>query len=625
MTTIAPNPLFAREFRARWRDRRAWLLLLALTLGLALLAHTIFSNSNFDSASGAVWTGRNYVQMTASSRAALAGRQLFGALAIGNVVAWLLVAPILAATPIARERERGLLESLQLSHLSPLSQIAARYGAALGFLLVLQGAIAPVYAIVLWLGGVSPAELGRAALLIAATAWSGVALGTWISARAYRPSSALFSALATVILWSIAAFIATAGVGGPPPYDWWYWPATAVFWTHPLVLVFVLTDSSGQIGPLFVPPFGLDVETWVVWCSALWSVASLGLLAASTRAVARQLPPPSWEASAPVEWWRRSLQRRQNSAAETLPPRKRVGRRVEGALVAELPFEKLARFSDPLLAREVQSRFRLRRGGAAVTLGRLLLVGAGVSVWMWAVYALTDRTGRGVGVVVAGVLYFLWVLGAFSVAALSSSSFARERESGTWEGLKLSLLAPLHIARVKWMSPLITFAYYAAPLWILLPFGVNWNAPNNPYTDVGVMSMLLGIGVVACSLGTICILGLVISWRAKAPSAALGWTLGAGALALIIVPVAREVFGFDRWLFGGMAYSSEIRQDSLWALTQYWHPVVALGAVFDRPGLASNDPRWTAFWVQLAIFAGSVGVGLWYLQRQMRRENQRGA
>ena len=533
---------------------------------------------------------------------------------------------------------------LQLSRLSPRSQIAARYGAALAFLLVLQGAIAPVYAIVFWLGGVSLGELGRAFLLIAATAWSGVALGIWISARAHRPSSALYSALGTVVVWAIAALIAAAGTGGPPPHDWWYWPAMAVFWTHPLVLVFILTDSGGQIGPLLVPPFGLEVEQWVLWCCALWSAVSLVFLGISTRLVARALAPPSWEASAPVEWWRRSLQRRASAtapnagaaapnasatssellASSELPARqrtgKRIGHRVEGALVAELPFEKLARFSDPLLAREVHSRFRLRRGGAAVMLGRLLLVGAGVSVWMWAIYSLTDRTLR--GSVAAGVLYFLWVLGALSVAALSSSSFARERESGTWEGLKLSLLTPLHIARVKWMSPLITFAYYAAPLWILLPFGLNWSSARDHNAGVGALSLSLGIGVVACSLGTICMAGLVISWRSKQPSSALGWTLGLGLVALLVVPVARSVFGFDRWFFG--SYGHEIHDNGLWAVLSYWHPLEALGAVFERHGPSSFDARWQAFWIQLAIFVGSVGGGLWWLQRAMRRENERG-
>ena len=309
MSVLAPNPLFAREFRARWRDRRAWVLLLVLALALALLAHTMFSQSSISNQSGMVWTRTGYVQMTASSRAALAGRQLFGALAIGNVVAWMLVAPILASTPIARERERGLLESLQLSRLSPLSQIAARYGAALLFLLVLQGAIAPIYAIVFWLGGVSPAELGRAALLIAATAWSGVALGLWISARSYRPSGALYSALATVIVWTIAALIAASGANGPTS-DWWHWPAAGLFWTHPLALIGLLTDSTGQFAPFLAPPFGLELMEWVLWCCAIWSAATLLLLALSTRLVARSLAPPSWEASAPIEWWRRSLQKR---------------------------------------------------------------------------------------------------------------------------------------------------------------------------------------------------------------------------------------------------------------------------------------------------------------------------
>ena len=256
-----------------------------------------------------------------------------------------------------------------------------------------------------------------------------------------------------------------------------------------------------------------------------------------------------------------------------------------------------------------------------VILGRLLFVGAGVSVWMWAVYALTDRVGR--GSVTEGVLYFLWGLGALSVAALASSSFARERESGTWEGLRLSLLTPLHIARVKWASPLITFFYYAAPLWILLPFGVSWRAGG---VGIGVVSMLLGIGAVACSLGTICVWGLVISWRAKAPSSALGWTLGLGALTLVVAPIARSLLGLDAFDLGSLSNASEWSANPLGAPFAYWHPVAALMAIFEqRDGATPFAGRWLAFWVQVAIFVGSVGGGLWWLQRAMQRENQRDA
>lgn len=620
--TIAPNPIFAREFRARWRDRRAWWLLLVLALGLSLLAHTIFSNSVSNSQDGAVWNGVRYVQMTTSSRAAWAGRQLFGALAIGNVIAWLLVAPILAATPIARERERGLLESLQLSHLSPLSQIAARTGAALAFLLFLQGAIAPIYGVVFWLGGVSPAELARAFLVIASTAWSGVALGTWISARSHRPSSALFSALGAVVVWTLVTAFALGGIGGTT--DWWYWPAMSVFWTHPLPLILFLTDSSGQFSRFIAPPFGLDLEVWVLWCCAFWSVVSPILLAFATRLVARPLAPPSWEANPLIERWRASLRSRQ-SAAPNAPMRRRAGQRVEGALMADLPLERLARFSDPLLAREVRSRFRLRRGSWTVMLGRLGLFGAGMCVWMWAVYSLFDPPTRGEVAVV--LLYVLWGLGALAIGALASSSFARERESGTWEGLKLSLLSPLHIARVKWLSPLITFFYYAAPLWILLPFSAHLGAaPRVRYGGLELVPLLLGAGVVACSLGTICMMALVISWRAKAPSAALGWTLGVGALLFIIVPIARAVSGFDYWFYltfraGTHPYdpSNYMLQD----LLKFWHPIVALDTILSNYGSLSTAIRWRAFWVQLAICALSVSAGVWWLQRAMRRENKR--
>ena len=629
------NPLFAREFRARWRDQRAWFLLLGLVFALALLAYILFRDASWNS-NGPFWNGRRYVQLTPSARSAFAGRQLFAALSLGNLVAWLLVAPLLAATPIARERERGLLESLQLSRLSPLSQIAARFGAALLFLLVLQGAILPIYGLVFWLGGVSPGELGRAALLIASTALGGVALGTWISARSPRPAGALFSALGTVVLWALMIPVALIAISELPLG--WQWPANIVLWTHPLPQIFALTDTSGQVGRAFFPPFDLDLEEWMNWCFAGWALATLVLLIIARRLVARELPPSSWgpQASAPVEWWRRSLLRRQTRAAERdaerQKQRRRVGHRVEGALMADLPFEKLVRFSDPLLAREVRSRFRLRRGNWMILLGRFALLAVGVAVWMWAVYALLDAPSR--ASVGDALIYVLWGLGTLSIGALAASSFVRERESGTWEGLKLSLIEPPHITRVKWLSPLISFFYYSAPLWMLLPFSMGWRGG----AGVEPLRLLLALGILVCALGTVCILGLVISWRAKTPTAALGWTLGLAALALIGVPIVRAVSGFDDWLvrtfYGISIYSNDSAPTSEGAanlqwLVSLWHPVSALSYALSpqtRTGYQLTPPTlapWVALAFQAAICVVAVGVGFWWLARAMRRENER--
>ena len=332
------NPLFARELRARWRDPRSWLLALVLALVLSGLAYTSFlTGTTRPEESRPVWNGTTYIYKTPVispvARAARAGRELFQTLALGNLAAWMLIAPLTAATPIARERERGLLESLQLSQMSARSQIAARYGATVTFLLWLQALIAPIYAAVFWLGGVAPWEFGLAGALISASALGGVALGLWISSRAPRPSGALFVALATIIVWTLAAVIAAIGAFTLTA-GWWFWPASALFWTHPLPLLYLITDASGQTSSYALPPLGLDLNDCVWWDCALWTLLSALFLVLATRHVARALPAPLWgnRASAPVRWWRASLQTRQAQARQPLGHGSvRLGRRARGA------------------------------------------------------------------------------------------------------------------------------------------------------------------------------------------------------------------------------------------------------------------------------------------------------
>ena len=630
------NPLFARELRARWRDRRAWWLLLALALALSLLANGMF-RSGVSRAPEQVAVRRangiysyRTVQITDSARAARSGRELFMALALGNMVAWLLVAPLLTATPIARERERGLLESLQLSHLTPASQIVGRAGAALIFLLLLQLAVTPVYAIISWLGGVSPGEFVLAGSIISLTAIGGIGVGTWISARTHRPSSALFSALGFVILWTLALYPAAIGAFSPVASRWVY-PGTFVFWSHPLPLIWAVTDTTGEISRLVPTPFDWELQQFVIVLCATWAAISIGLLVLAGRLIRKPLPPSSWgsRASAPVESWRRSINKRQSRASNAAT----ASRRIENTLVADVPIDKFVRFKNPLLEREVRSRFRLRRGGWLLMLGRTLLFLAGLGICGYAIFSLSDNINR--EDVPAALLYFLWVTGALAVGALASSSFARERESGTWEALKLSLLTPLEIVRAKWLSPLWAVLIYSLPLWLIVPFGVSFRDKLGMDADV----MVLSAGIVALSLGTISMIGLLVSWRAKQPNIALGWVLGIGLFLFAGVPILRESTDIDlevtRVLYGvsvkaqpwdRAASGAERKAVNFQYLSSFWHPITALNYVQNEGARGSSSLESSAaLQVQLAVFLLVVGGGGWYLKRAIARDREQGA
>ena len=518
------NPILALELRARWRNNRSFLLLLGVALALGLV--TVFIYDRALAQSSPLDYANNAISLPVAgtfrdnARLGDVGRQLFVALAHVNIAAWLLIAAASAATGIARERERGLLESLQLSRISAPKQIAARFGANLLLLGALQLVLLPIYAVAFVMRGISPAEIAQAFFLVFWASISGTALGLWFSARSHRPTSALFGALGAIALfssyigWDTGAG-ASFGLGSVATHEWFDL-------LHPTALFMVLSNPNFRwpisIGEALLI-FG--VVHFVVDAALLWS---------ATRNVNRNLAPASWgQRSLFVE----KLRARHAEA----PPRSARGQKASGALLADLPLDRFVRFSDPLLAREVKARFRLRRAGVWLSLVRGGLFLLAVTVWLWEVFWLFDVPSRN-QMAPYGLMAMLFV-GSLVLAVLSATSWTREREGGTWEALKLSLLTPRQILRAKWLSPLVSFAYYSAPLWILLPIGALF---------VNAVSFVEGAFIVAAWLGLSVALGLWMSWRVKNGAASIAWTVGILATLLIGLPVLDDVAGVSDML-----------------------------------------------------------------------------
>ena len=520
------NPILALELRARWRNNRSFLLLLGVSLALGLVTIFIYDRAVAQS------NPANYAPPAIpvfgtvplpiagafqdNARLSDVGRKIFIALAHVNIAAWLLIAAASAATGIARERERGLLESLQLSHISARSQIAARFAANLLLLGALQLVLLPIYFVAFIMRGISPAEIAQAFFVVFWASISGTALGLWFSARAHRPTGALFGALGAIALFSLyigwdtgAGFSIVSG-GALSAHQW-------LDLLHPSVLFMALSN------PNFLWPTSIGVTLLIF--GAIHFAVDAALLWSATRNVNRNLAPASWgQKSIFVEW----LRARQAAT----PPRSARGQKASGALLADLPLDRFVGFSDPLLAREVKSRFRLRRAGLGLSLVRGALFLLAVTVWLWEIFWLFDVQSRA-DMAPYGLMALLFV-GSLVLAVLSATSWTREREGGTWESLKLSLLTPRQILRAKWLSPLVSFAYYSAPLWILLPIGALF---------VSVWAFIEGAFIVAAWLGLAVALGLWMSWRVKNGAASIAWTVGILATILIGLPLLDDVAG----------------------------------------------------------------------------------
>lgn len=530
------NPILSREIRLRWRDNRSFLLLFVLCGALSIVL-------------GIVWNGKSDVISSSQansqvlSQLAGAGRELFNALTIGQCISWFLMAPALTASSIALERERGLLESLWLSQLHPRALIWGRLGSTLAFVFSLQIALVPLLAICLLLGGVAPSEIFLSLGLGMTTAFCGAAIGLWSSARSHRPAAALSLAFGFLLLWSVGAYGADellsfgAWVVGKSGFTL---RATIENFTflirlsHPLFLIHLLAS-----GATYVPPGVRSLFTIEGFCElgAIFQigVASL-LLFNATRRAARPLPQAGWAARNPIfEKWRKNrmahLAERKRLQREK-QERARLHHHVEGALLAELPIDKLVNFKNPLLRREVRARFRLRRVGLVASLARLAIVLAATSFWLGIGFMLTDQLAR----LQAGdaLLMVLLGVGALAIAVMAARSFTGEREAGTWEGLRLSLMPAWEIATAKWLSPLVTCLYYGAPLLVLLPFCVAWSGK----TGIAPRAMVLSVLVVISGLLTICAFGLWVSRRSRSTPVATVWTLG----VLLVVGVGAPAF-----------------------------------------------------------------------------------
>jgi ABC-type transport system involved in multi-copper enzyme maturation permease subunit len=191
------NPIVGREFRSRWRERRAFGLVLGysavLSLAMLWLCHELLR------------LPEQTAQLSTSPQRT--GYAIFIGLSWMQTLGWMLLAPALTATTIAGEREQGLLESLQLAPLSPLQIAWGKLASALLFALLLWLCALPISAVCFMLGGVSPGQYFMSSLIQLVTAVTGAMVGLYFSAWSHRAGAALRKTFAALIVWSIGSML----------------------------------------------------------------------------------------------------------------------------------------------------------------------------------------------------------------------------------------------------------------------------------------------------------------------------------------------------------------------------------------------------------------------------------
>lgn len=208
-------PVLTRDLRGRMRGARAFVVMFVYVATLCGLAAFYMV--------AALWTPVT-AGIASPYRPAVTveppGRELLLALAWVQLALIAVLAPALTCGAIAGECERRTLELLALTTISSASIIIGKLLAALCYLGLLILCAAPVFALTVMLGGVSPLEIVVVDLMAADVALLLGALGLLASAlvqRTYVATALAYggmAALALGLLGALASGYMLIGMGG---------------------------------------------------------------------------------------------------------------------------------------------------------------------------------------------------------------------------------------------------------------------------------------------------------------------------------------------------------------------------------------------------------------------------
>lgn len=587
------NPVFKRELRARWRRPAAFLILFFYAVPLALGMALVYNDKTPGSFQETIATDTYdayaanaapvpYGEMprhfnSVGDQLAVIGRDLFFGLAILQVSVWLLIAASTAAPAIAAERERGLLEALQMASLPARRVVMGKWFSTLSFMTLLFLVPLPITAICFYFGGFTPLDFAHVCLTIALTAFFASALGLYFSSRRHRPAVALRDTFLFLALWTGAAALnsmqpsffhslplplkrtfAIAELAHPTfamvhldeRQSELLWPVRTMEDEEdlqppfaPLLLPTTPTPARAVIAPTWTPPYAAlkGERAWTANVAALGALTLL-FFALAVRGATRPLPDPVF---ARRDWAARWKTRFEPKSKDE---KQRLSHHAGRALFGEIPLLSRRSFDNPVFGRELRGKTRLRGAPWWIWIIRLLLVLGPLSV-----YAMT------LGDVVGGVdkqmpwqrfSYLGLALLNLYAAVVGAGAFTREHEGGTWEGLKLTLLQPGQILHGKLWPLLTATGLLSLPLWpgFWLCFGRQETSSFYSGTDINYAQInftwwhfVMVLAVLFASAFVTGAASLFISWLCRRTPLAIGLSLLCG-LFFVNMPVP---FGSD--------------------------------------------------------------------------------
>lgn len=421
------NPIIRRELLELLRTPKAAAAQVSLAVICGLLVLLRWPESGVSDLSGA---------------RSLQVLRVFG---YGLLAGILFLVPAFPASTIVRERNKGTLALLLNSPMTPSSIYFGKLGGVLGFTAILLFVTVPAAAACYALGGSSTS--GGVGLLYVVLAVATVQISTialWVSARAASPDTALRMTYALVLALATLPLVPhwmTQGDTGPL--------ADVTGWLRCLSPVPAVMEVLGQGG---VGTHGLGSAEGTVGRYVFLAVLMSTLFAVATVAKLRGRPLDRSRAAGVMTQDRSAQGQRLRRFLFLVDPQRRS--------------QSMSLLVNPVMVKE----FRSRKFGRGHWTLRLIAVSAILSLGL-SFAAAEGALGWGIEVIGGALVLLQTAILILFTPSLAAGLISTERETGTWQLLRMTPLTPGKILRGKLLSvvwPLLLLLCATLPGYIFL-------------------------------------------------------------------------------------------------------------------------------------------------------------
>ncbi len=527
------NPIIRRELLELLRTRRA----LALQLSLALLC-ALLVLLRWPTAAKADLSGARSVEVL----------RVFG---YGLLAGILLLVPAFPATSLVREKIKGTLALLLNSPMRPWSIYLGKLGGVLGFTAILLVMTMPAAAACYALGGAG--SRGGILTLYAVLALAAVqlaTLGLWVSCNSRSSDGALRGTYALVLVVCVLTLGPYELLRGQSSLQ-----AEFASWLRCLSPVPALMAVLGQGD---VGSHGMSAGFSAVGRYAL--LASIFSLICAAATIARLN--------------HRLLDRARSAGVMTQDRRveQRIFRRLLFLVDPQRRSGSVSLWINPVMVKE----FRSRRFGRSHWMLRLIAICAIFSLGL-SYIAAAGILGWGVEVIGGALVLMQIALLILFAPSLAAGLVSSERESGTWQLLRMTPLSPGAILRGKLVS-------VAWPLFLLLCATLPGYVAMIAYRPALIYPFQR---VVAC-LALTAVFAILVSAAASTLFRSTAAATTASYLALLALFLAPLLIWLGREApFGHAAVQAALLVD----------PVAAALQAADTPGFSHYDLLPSNWWI----------------------------